>query len=429
MPLFRMLLWRRFPAALAVASLAAFLLGTPGARAKDNLANAIPSLYGGDGITLAPPEMGFSHAAHFTDEALVELNELNSGITANLGRVALSSTVAGYTFDMELGVPVRSTDSFGPILSERAETLGKSKLNVGCEYARVAFKEFQGQELKNLQLIFPHEDVNGDGVLGPNPDAPPPFNVIDFELDQIAVDLDLEINQDVYACYATVGVLPRVDIGVAIPFLRTTLRADAHAFIVERAVVSPHLHEFDLTGEEGDLPDSSVRGDSGGIGDVLLRGKYNFLRDSESVWIPDLAALGEVKFETGDEDDLLGTGDTRIRLLLIASRPYRIVAPHVNLGWEYVPGHTEFNNFRYAVGFDLRAHERITFVMDFLGALAYDADEPGDHIVDYAVGVKANLWRSLLFVLNFTVPINKSEGLRTNFIPSVGLEYTFGGPE
>jgi hypothetical protein len=105
------------------------------------------------------------------------------------------------------------------------------------------------------------------------------------------------------------------------------------------------------------------------------------------------------------------------------------VAPHVNLGWEYVPNHTEFNNFRYAAGFDLRVHERVTLVTDFLGALAYDIDEPGDHIVDFAVGAKANLWRSLLFILNFTVPINQNEGLRTNFIPSVGLEYTFGGPE
>ena len=66
---------------------------------------------------------------------------------------------------------------------------------------------------------------------------------------------------------------------------------------------------------------------------------------------------------------------------------------------------------------------------DVLGALAYDANAPGDHLVDFAVGVKGNLFRSLLLVLNFVVPLNKNEGLRTDFIPSVGLEYTFGGPE
>jgi hypothetical protein len=418
--------------ALAVAGLA-LLLATPPAQARDNLANAIPALYGGDGITLAPPEMGFSHAAHFTDEALIELNELNSSITTNLGRVALSSTVAGYTFDMELGVPVRSSNSFGPILTERAETLGKYKLNLGCEYSRVDFKKFQGDDLDNLLVIFPHEDVNGDGVLGPNPDAPPPFNTIDFELDQVGVDLNLDLTQDVYACHATLGILPRLDVGIAIPFLRTKLDAEANAIIIERAVVSPELHFFDTDpsdGQQGDTPISSVRGDSGGIGDVVLRAKYNFLRHGEWLtWLPDLAALGEVKFETGDEDDLLGTGDTRLRIVLIASRPYGIVAPHVNLGWEYVPNHTEFNNFRYAAGFDLRVHERVTLVTDFLGALAYDTDEPGDHIVDFAVGAKANLFRSLLFVVNFIVPLNKNEGLRTDFIPSVGLEYTFGGPE
>jgi hypothetical protein len=423
--LLRILSWNRFRPALAVAGLALLLTASP-AHARDNLVNAIPSLYGGDGITLAPPSSGFSHEAHFTAEALTELNQLNSSITTNLGHVALSSTVAGYTFDMELGVPVRSTNSFGPILTERAETLGKYKLNVGCEYSRVAFKKFNGDDLDNIKLIFPHLDVNNDGVLGPTPTFPP-----DFELDQIAVNLDLKITQDVYACHATAGVLPRVDVGIAIPFLRTKLKADATATVIENAVISPHLHEFaDPPDALHDAPTDSVRGDSGGIGDVLLRAKYNFLRhDDWLTWLPDLAALGEVKFETGNEDDLLGTGDTRLRIELIASRPYGIVAPHVNVGWEYVPNHTEFNNFRYAAGFDLRVHERVTLVTDILGALAYDTDDPGDHIVDFAVGAKANIFRSLLFIVNFIVPLNKNEGLRTNFIPSVGLEYTFGGPE
>jgi hypothetical protein len=76
MSLIRIRLWSRFRAALAVTGVA-LLLTAPVARARDNLANAIPSLYGGDGITLAPPTSGFSHAAHFTDEALVELNELH----------------------------------------------------------------------------------------------------------------------------------------------------------------------------------------------------------------------------------------------------------------------------------------------------------------------------------------------------------------
>ena len=331
---------------------------------------------------------------------------------------------------MELGVPVRSSDSFGPILTERAETIGKYNLNVGCEYARVDFKQFEGEDLNNLLVIFPHEDVNGDGVLGANPDAPPPFNVLDFERDQIGVDLELDLTQDVFACHATFGVLSRLDVGIAIPLLHTQLEANANATIIERAVVSEHLHNFDTDlsdGLQGDLQRSSVRDDSTGIGDVVLRAKYNFLRGHER--LPDLAVLGEAKFETGDEDDFLGTGDTRLRLVFIASRPYGFVAPHVNLGWEYVPNHTEFNNFRYAAGLDLRAHARLTFVTDVLGALAYDADAPGDHIVDFAVGLKANFFRSLLLVLNVTIPLNKNEGLRTNFIPSIGLEYTFGGPE
>ena len=41
--------------------------------------NLIPSLYGGDGILLEPSDI-FDHSAHFTEDSLVELNQLSQGI-------------------------------------------------------------------------------------------------------------------------------------------------------------------------------------------------------------------------------------------------------------------------------------------------------------------------------------------------------------
>ena len=124
MSLIRILLCHGFRAALAVAG-PALLLTTPAAHARDNLARTISSLYGGDGITLAPPTSGFSHAAHFTDEALTELNDLNSSIAATWPRGA---QLHGRRLHLRHGarVPVRSSNSFGPILTERAETLGRT---------------------------------------------------------------------------------------------------------------------------------------------------------------------------------------------------------------------------------------------------------------------------------------------------------------
>ena len=71
---------------------------------------------------------------------------------AGLGIFAFNSTVSSYTFDLELGVPVRSTESLGPILSERATTLGARRLNVGFSYNRIDFKRFEGTDLDDITV-------------------------------------------------------------------------------------------------------------------------------------------------------------------------------------------------------------------------------------------------------------------------------------
>jgi hypothetical protein len=73
-------------------------------------------------------------------------------------------------------------------------------LNLALTYTRIDFKSFEGTSLEDLQLTFLHDDVNGDGVRGP---LGTPF---DFELDQVQVDLDLTLEQDVLALFATYGV-------------------------------------------------------------------------------------------------------------------------------------------------------------------------------------------------------------------------------
>ena len=45
------------------------------------------------------------------------------------------------------------------------------------------------------------------------------------------------------------------------------------------------------------------------------------------------------------------------------------------------------------------------------------------------IGGKVNVYRSLVLVSNFIVPLNRSQGLRADFVWALGVEYTFGGPE
>jgi hypothetical protein len=396
------------------AILTAALLGLPvGPRVVEaqGLKNSVSSLYGGDGITLQPTPPPFpSHAPHFTVTSLQGLDQLNQAISSNLGVVSLNSTATGFTLDIERGVPIRSTENLGPLLAERAPTLGKRKLNLGLFYTRADFKRLAGTDLDDLTLVFTHEDVNGDGTLG----------IPEFELDQILVDLDVELSQDIVALFTTYGITNSWDVSAVIPIVHTRLRVTGNAQVARNSSISRFVHNF---GPEGDQPVDNAGGDATGIGDIILRTKYHFFR-SESKW-PDLAVVGQVKLATGDEDDLLGTGDTNFLGLLVASRTYGRFTPHVNVGYEITTGPSEQDNLRYIVGLDAALHPRFTLAGDIIGRWAPERDGNGANIVDFALSAKWNVWRSLLLDAAVQIPINKDEGLRADVIWTIGVEYTF----
>jgi hypothetical protein len=341
------------------------------------------------------------------------LDTLNTALTSNLGLFAFNSTVTGFTFDIERGIPVRTTESLGPLLAERAPTLGAGKVNLGVTYTRLDFKRFEGQRLDNLSLTFEHEDTNGNGVRDTT-------GVFSFESDDIHVDLDLEIKEDVFALFATYGLTRFWDVGIVFPIVHVRVRAEAQATVVRNSSVSELVHNF---GPHSDSPHSTAGGEETGIGDIILRTKYNFLR-ARPRW-PDLAIVGEMKLPTGDDDNLLGTGDTNLRALLVASRSFGLLTPHANLGYEWTTEGSEQNNVRYVAGLDARVHRSLTVAADVLGRWEPSGDGVGDHIVDLALGAKWNVFRTFLLNANVQLPLNRGEGLRPNVIWTVGIENTF----
>src|SRR5262249_11539267 len=85
-----------------------------------------------NGITLAPPAVGLNHSAHFIDAEspqFIALQAFSTALASQLNSFPLASSGGGFTYrlDPELGVLVRTTDSFGPIFAERAETIGKGR--------------------------------------------------------------------------------------------------------------------------------------------------------------------------------------------------------------------------------------------------------------------------------------------------------------
>jgi hypothetical protein len=112
--------------------LAILLSGTDSAAQK--LRQLIPGRYGGDSMTLASPcgSPFPSHAPHFTIDSAAAMHRLNEPIATEVAIFPFSSSVGGFTFAFEptLGTFLRTTDTLGPLLAERAPTLGRGNLNV-----------------------------------------------------------------------------------------------------------------------------------------------------------------------------------------------------------------------------------------------------------------------------------------------------------
>lgn len=385
-----------------------------------DLKDTIRNLYGSQGIRVEPTPF-FTQETRFQAASLQGLDQLNNQLTSAIGVPSFNSSVTGFTFDIERGIPVRTTESLGPLLTERATTLGARKLDVTFTYTRVNFTKLEGKDLNNLELIFRRNDANEIC----DPSSP----LCLARRDIIRTKLKVDLTEDIFALIATYGLTSEWDVGFVVPVTHIRLIAKAHAGIFDQfgnpggtKIGDLPIHQF---GPNSTQPDASGGGDETGLGDIILRTKYNFLRNYDGL-IPDLAFLVEMKLPTGDEQRLLGTGGTNLTGLLVASKTYgRWFTPHINLGYEIDTKDTRQNTIRYALGFDARLLSELTFGADVIGRHKPDGSGTGDHIVDLSLGVKWNPIQSLILRANVQIPLDKNSGLRADFIPTVGIEYIF----
>jgi hypothetical protein len=173
---------------------------------------------------------------------------------------------------------------------------------------------------------------------------------------------------------------------------------------------------------QDELQNSSTGGTKTGIGDVVVRTKYNFLRDAGGA--PDLSFLAQVTAATGDEKDLLGTGETRYKAGLIASKRYGAFGPHMNVAYETSTGEDFLDNVTYAAGFDVRFSPKFTAGLDALGRYNPDQDAVDRTVLDVALSAKWNPFRAANAPLNayVIVPANRDHGLRSDVVYGVGID-------
>src|SRR5579859_8900 len=83
-------------------------------------------------------------------------NFFNEAFGTQIGQLPLATPASGFlfTFDKGLGVYKDSQESFGPLVAERVETIGRHKLYLAFTYQRFGFSELDGNTLKDLPLLF-----------------------------------------------------------------------------------------------------------------------------------------------------------------------------------------------------------------------------------------------------------------------------------
>jgi hypothetical protein len=399
---------RRALAAPALACFALAAAATP-ARARD-LADIIPGLYGGDGAITLRQTSGVPHDASFFSPELGRLSQINDALSQLPSTLPVGSSAASfaYTLNPETGIPERTAaDGLGPLFVERARTVGRFKLDTAFLYTHIQFGEFQGEDLEGRRFAARLRDIPGGE-----------FN---FENDTVEVDVDIEARQEIFSFFLTFGVTEWLDVNAVVPLVYVKLDVDANATLV----TTDRVHTFDGA---PDQPRSGDSGDAFGFGDVLLRAKWRFLDTFFGAKPPlsdkvELAVLAQVKLPTGDDDDLLGTGNTNFRVLGIASKTLEgWFEPHLNIGYEWSGTRASLDSLLYAGGFAVKAMDELTVFLDVIGRHERKEDGVGDDIIDLSIGAKVNPWRNLILSGNVLLPLNE-QGLRADWIPSFAVEY------
>jgi hypothetical protein len=399
---------RQFTGLAASALLAGLVAGAAQAQERGDLGSLISDLYGGDGFLLAAGSTNpaFSHVAHFRQQSSERLTDLNRVLSANIGSYSFNSAVSGVTFDFAQGAAVRSALSLGPIIGERAPTIGRGRVNVSASYTTIDYTQLDGRNLSDLTIELSHQDI-------PNVNLP-------FELDEIELRLNLNLKQEVLALAATYGVTERLDVGVLIPLINIKGSVYSQAFIIDNG--GGGIHQFDPAGES---PIDSNTAEATGVGDILVRAKWRaFDRIGGTPF--DAAVVGQIALPTGDKYDLLGTGSTSIYVGGAVSGEFGKITPHLNLGYELFTDEEstsgiERSNVRMLFGADINATKNFSIASDIIARWEKDDDK----FYDLAIGAKWAPTDTTDFSFNTIFPLNRNAGLRADVIFSVGFEAAF----
>jgi len=376
------------------------------------------------------------HGSHFLPDLAAGngaiLGFLDAAIGSNASNVPLSASSSGVTFKFVGGLPVRTSGSLGPVFGERAQTLGKGRFVVGGNLSGLGFSSLRGVPLDEIVLNFSHQDVPPAGLGQPL-----------RENDVLQVRLNLNVNLLVSTAFATYGLTDRIDLGIAIPLVHTSLQGRSVGQFIPFGIPTSHFFAGDslhpvLTAN------AATFGSATGLGDIALRIKGN-IRSTEKLG---LALMADARLPTGSQEDMTGAGHLSLRALAIASARFGDFSPHLNLGYAMRSGKGRNDVVLATGGFDQPIAPWATMAVDVISEWQVGASdlvlpqtvvyefpvertveptnipEMRDHRVNGAFGFKFRTPGGPILVTNALVPLRRG-GLQANLVWTLGLDANF----
>jgi hypothetical protein len=365
---------------------------------------------------------------------------LNIAIATQVSQLPLATASAGTVEVYKAGVP-ETFNNLGPILTDRASTIGKHRFFLGFTASQFVFTDIDGKSLNNLPFTYARPTINSSN------------QVTSITYTNQTNKADLKVDQVVGV--ATFGVTDRIDISAIVPWEYVSL-SDTTANSTNYTTDPNNNILFQTSPTNTYFPGTAY-----GVGDVT----FNIKRE---MWTGEHATVAtefNLRTPTGDDANLLGSGAWGFNPFVVYSYLWK-VSPHAKVGYQW-NSKSELNNptlsaggnqalpggLQYDLGADWAVARQLTLAGDVLGnqflntpkivvptsatinltKIGSSATVPlyttttqnsSYTINSLSGGLKIAVVRDLVLSGNVLVQLNNN-GLRSRPTPLVGISYKF----
>ncbi|HUB00637.1 MAG TPA: transporter [Terracidiphilus sp.] len=364
---------------------------------------------------------------------------LNVAIATQASQLPLATASAGVVLVYRNGVP-ETFNNLGPILTDRAQTIGARRMFFGVTASQFVFTDIDGSSLSNLPFAYSQVAY-----------APGSTSQV-VSTTYTTETTSLSFRADQLVAVATLGLTKRIDYTVIVPIERVSLGATtSHS---QSYVVSASTNQ--AFGPVNN-PQTYTAGTASGVGDITVNVKAE-------IWGGERGAFStgmNLRAPTGDELNFLGSGAWGFNPYLVYSYLAK-VSPHAKVGYEW-NSDSDLNNptltahgnqalpggMQYDIGADWAMQRHWTFAADLQGnqylntprlvpgaivnistasstfSLATSTSGTSSYSINnVSTGVKWNPAGNLVISANLLTQINNN-GLRSRPTPLVGISYKF----